>query len=48
MRLPRFLRVNKGRIQTSHYEQDDEVKYVTEVIAEKVTFLSTRRPEADK
>ena len=38
----------KGRIQTSHYEQDDEVKYVTEVIAEKVTFLSTRRPEADK
>jgi len=38
----------KGRIQTSQYEQDDEVKYVTEVIAEKVTFLSTRRPEADK
>lgn len=38
----------KGRIQTSQYEQDDEVKYVTEVVAEKVTFLSTRRPEADK
>lgn len=37
----------KGRIQTSQYEQDDEVKYVTEVVAEKVTFLSTRRPEAD-
>ena len=37
----------KGRIQTSHYEQDDEVKYITEVIAEKVTFLSTKRPEAD-
>ena len=39
----------KERIQTSHYEQDDEVKYVTEVIAEKVTFLSSRRhEEADK
>lgn len=38
----------KGRIQTSQYEQDDEVKYVTEVVAEKVTFLSTKRPEADK
>ena len=38
----------KGRIQTSHYEQDDEVKYVTEVIAEKVTFLSSKRQEADK
>lgn len=38
----------KGRIQTSQYEQDDEIKYVTEVVAEKVTFLSTRRPEADK
>jgi single-strand DNA-binding protein len=37
----------KGRIQTSQYEQDDEVKYVTEVVAEKVTFLSTKRPEAD-
>jgi single-strand DNA-binding protein len=38
----------KGRIQTSQYEQEDEVKYVTEVVAEKVTFLSTKRPEADK
>ena len=38
----------KGRIQTSQYEQDDEMKYVTEVVAEKVTFLSSRRPEADK
>ena len=38
----------KGRIQTSQYEQDDEVKYVTEVVAEKVTFLSSKRQEADK
>ena len=37
----------KGRIQTSQYEQDDEVKYVTEVVAEKVTFLSSKRTEAD-
>ena len=36
----------KGRIQTSQYEQEDEIKYVTEVVAEKVTFLSTKR-EAD-
>ena len=36
----------KGRIQTSQYEQENEVKYVTEVVAEKVTFLSTKR-EAD-
>jgi single-stranded DNA-binding protein len=38
----------KGRIQTSQYEQNDEVKYVTEVVVEKVTFLSTKIPEADK
>ena len=31
----------KGRIQTRSYEQQDELKYVTEVVAEKVTFLST-------
>ncbi len=30
----------KGRLQTSNYETEDGVKYVTEVIAEKVTFLS--------
>ena len=37
----------KGRIQTSQYEQDDEMKYVTEVVAEKVTFLSSKRQEAE-
>ena len=36
----------KGRIQTRSYEQDDELKYVTEVIAEKVTFLSSKKIEA--
>ncbi len=31
----------KGRIQTSNYEKDGETKYVTELIAEKITFLSS-------
>ena len=30
----------KGRIQTSNYETEEGPKYFTEVIAEKVTFLS--------
>lgn len=33
----------KGRLQTSNYEKDTEKKYVTEVIAEKVTFLSSNK-----
>ena len=39
----------KGRIQTRDVELEDEThrKYV-EVIAEKVTFLSSKRPEADE
>lgn len=32
----------KGRIQTSNYETEEGTKYFTEVIAEKVTFLSGR------
>ncbi len=32
----------KGRIQTSDYESSDGHKYVTEVVAEKVTFLSSK------
>lgn len=36
----------RGRIQNSTYEKDNEKKYVTEVIAEKVTFLSSKK-EAD-
>ena len=36
----------KGRIQTSNYDdKDGNKKYVTEVVAEKVTFLSHKRPE---
>ena len=39
----------KGRIQTRDVELEDEThrKYV-EVVAEKVTFLSSKRPEADE
>lgn len=31
----------RGRIQTRTYEKDNQKRYVTEIIAEKVTFLST-------
>lgn len=33
----------KGRVQTRVYEKDDEKKYQTEVVAEKVTFLSSKK-----
>ena len=33
----------KGRLQTSSYEKDDERKFVTDVVAEKVSFLSQAR-----
>ncbi len=33
----------KGRIQTRVYEKEEEKKYMTEVVAEKVTFLSSMR-----
>ena len=35
----------RGRVQTRVYEKDEETKYVTEVVAEKVTFLSSKRQE---
>lgn len=31
----------KGRLQTRSYEKDDEKKFIMEVIADKVTFLSS-------
>lgn len=37
----------KGRIQTSNYEKDGERKYVTDVVAEKVTFLATKKDQDD-
>ena len=33
----------KGRIQTNNYESENGIKYVTEVIGEKVTFLSSHK-----
>ncbi len=37
----------KGRIQSRSYQPEGEdVKYVTEIVAEKVTFLSTKHREA--
>ena len=35
----------KGRVQTRIYETDEKKKYVTEVVAEKVTFLSPPHKE---
>lgn len=35
----------RGRIQTRNYEKDDEKKYVTEIIAEKITFLTSKKQE---
>ena len=35
----------KGRLQSSSYEKDGEVKYVTDFIAEKVTFLSSKKAD---
>ncbi len=35
----------KGRLQTSTYEKDGETKYTFDVIAEKVTFLTSKKVE---
>ncbi len=35
----------KGRIQNRSYEEDGEVKYITEIIVDKVSFLSTKKEE---
>ena len=37
----------KGRLQTRNIEKDDSKKQVMEVIAEKVTFLSSGKVKAD-
>ena len=38
----------KGRLQSREYEFEDERRKVVELVAEKVTFLSSKRPEADE
>lgn len=35
----------KGRVETRVYEKDGEKKYITELVAEKITFLSNRSKE---
>lgn len=35
----------RGRLQVRSYEENEETKYITEVVAEKVTFLSSKRLE---
>ena len=35
----------KGRIQTRTYEKDEEKKFVSEVVAEKVTFLTSKQKD---
>jgi len=35
----------KGRLQSSSYEKDGEIKYVMDVIAERVTFLSSKKAD---
>ena len=35
----------KGRLQTSTYEDNEERKYLTEVIAERITFISSNKKE---
>ena len=37
----------RGRIQTSNYQTEEGTKYFTEVVAENVTFLSSKRQEAE-
>ena len=38
----------KGRVESKVYEKDNEKKYITEIIAEKVTFLSSNKTEAEE
>ena len=37
----------KGRIQSRSYEKEDQKKYVTEVVAEKVTFLTNKSKDKE-
>lgn len=35
----------KGRIETGNYDTEDGKKYYTEVVAEKITFLSSKKKD---
>lgn len=38
----------KGRIQIRSYEENEETKYITEIIADKVSFLSSKKVDETK
>jgi single-strand DNA-binding protein len=38
----------KGRIETRNYEKDEKINYVTELIAEKITFLSSSKSKPEE
>lgn len=38
----------RGRLQVRNYEEDGEVKYITEVIAEKISFLTSKKQENEQ
>ena len=38
----------KGRVQSRVVEKDDKKEYLSEIIAEKITFLSSKRQEAEE
>ncbi len=33
----------KGRLQSRKYEENEEIKFITEVIVERITFLSSNK-----
>ena len=35
----------RGRLETYNYETEDGRKYLTEVVADKVTFLSSKKAD---
>lgn len=35
----------KGRLQTRKYEVNEEVKYITEVIVDRISFLASKKGE---
>lgn len=38
----------KGRVQSSVYEKDEKKNYVTDIIAEKITFLSSGKSKKEE
>lgn len=38
----------KGRLQTRSYNSDEETKYITEVIVDKVSFLASKKENIEE